>query len=327
MDLTAAYTDDLLEALRRDPDRFALLLRRRWRGEDGPPLDNDRSWCDLLFFVYDETPEDDRGVWAMVLCDLFDEFTTGRLLRLTTEDRLVLLGALELAQAITWSTIEAARIDAVLVGTLRLALSESFPPPRDLLKEDDVFGQPEVDVATALLRLAVPRLEWNNLAEEHWNLALESQDGFSDDVVAWRMWEIARWAVGAGQNAWLAARLDVLDEHLEASGCAPGNLTRLFFLTEFEKGPEVLADLLLHTFRSTDPVSAARRHELADKLDYFGKSRPGIREELWRRKGDQAAPIAGRIPEQIEEFRHAFSEGQPAYIVMVRDNPRTRLAA
>lgn len=309
MDVTAAYRKRLHEALRTDPERFAYLLRERWRGDDGPPLNNDRSWCSRLLYVYETTPEELRPVWSQTLCDLFDGFTTRRLSRLSLEDRLELLGGLELALGMNWPRAEAARLDAFLAGTLRYALSEEFPPPRDLIEEDDFFGQPESDVVAALLRLAARRLAWEQIAEEHWEYALNRTDDFGDVAVAWRLWEIARWAITADAKDWIAKRIDVLDERLEATDTVPGNLTRLFFLTEYDKGPEAVAELILLTLRSIDPPGRNRRLELAEKLDYFGTSHEKIRGELWRRKGDHAEPIPPEeIPKRIEQIRRAWRE-------------------
>ncbi len=309
IDATATYRKRIHEALAADPERFAALLRARWRGDDGPALDSDRSWNSRLFYVYRSTPEELRGLWAGGLCDILEQFTGGRLSRLALEGRLELLGALELAQGIDWPAAEAERVAAFLVGALHYARSPSFPPPRDLWREDGFVGQPENDLVTALLRLAVRRLRHEPVAEALWADSADNPRQLEPAIVAGRLWEIARWAVAAGCHVWLAKRIDVFDEKLEAAGCAPGNLTRLFFVTEVEHGPQTVQALIKAAFEHVDPPTPERRLELARKLDYFGESSREIRARLWQRMGDKARPIPRQDKAAIERICQAWQEG------------------
>ncbi len=280
MDVTATYRERLHDALSDDPERFTTLLRRRWQGKDGPALDQDRSWSSRLFYAYRETPGELRPRWALAVCEVLDDFVPARLLgQLSLAERLELLGALELAQGIYWPSRERERLDAFLTGALRHTCASEDLPPRDLWREDGFLGQPEADVVTALLRLAVRRLVWESVAEQHWRRALDGASELGQAVVAWRLWEIARWAIAASKIRWIAVRIDTLDERLGAADYEPGNLTRLFFLTEMEHGPARVKELILAAFRSVDPETLGERQDLAEKLDYFGKSQREIRDE------------------------------------------------
>ncbi len=245
MDETAVYCKRIRKILESDPEGLESLLRRRWAGDSGPALGDDRTWNAILAYAYGETPDELKSHWPRALITVFDGFITGELLDLGVARRVELLGALDFARAITWPARLEGRLRAHLAGWLELALQPGFPAPRDLWEEDEIFGQPEPDVVAAMLRLACRELSWREAAERHWQQVLESEAGLDPKIVAWRLWEIARWAIAADRMEWLAERLIGFESALEEAEYAPGSLSRLFFLTEVDLGVDAAKQLLV----------------------------------------------------------------------------------
>lgn len=273
----SVYCTEVVEQLRGDLEDFAEHLRRRWAGESGPALGQDRSWSSALLTAYSETPEDLRHRWAKALDCVLGKFSDPALLRsLGLDQRIELLGALELAQAIDWAGEERENLESRAEGWLRFAVRTGELQVRDLWQEDGFLGQPERDVVTSLLRLAAHQLPWRDeLASEHWARWFEAAKSEEPAVpiaaLAWRAWELARWAIEREEHHWLAKRVVDLKELLQAADFAPGNLTRLFFQTEFEHGIKAVSDLIQDLLLGLDdPIDKLARIELLQQLDYFG---------------------------------------------------------
>jgi hypothetical protein len=140
----------------------------------------------VLAHAYRETPEDQRGPWADVTLEILQHFDGEQILALA--DPKGVTGRLH------------------LMGALELAHAREWPGDR-------------------MLRLTVrQRLPWNRSAKGLWKSdALLPELG---RVRAARRWELARWAVSSGKDAWLSGRLWVgsntrespLDNH-----CHPTN--------------------------------------------------------------------------------------------------------
>ncbi len=314
MDETAIYCRRIHKILNTKPEGLESLLRQRWAGESGPALGEDRTWNAVLAYAYRETADELKPHWPRSLIAVFDGFTTGELLDLAVARRVELLGALDFARAIAWPSRLAGRLRAHLAGWLELALQPGSPAPRDLWEEDEIYGQPETDVVAALLRLAARKLGWREVAELHWQQALENEANLAPAVVAWRLWEIARWGIAVDRADWLAERLTSLEPALEESGYAPGNLTRLFFLTEADGGVAAAKDLLvtlLNGLKRVVPIDYRVRKAWADKLDYFGLESPAeASRRLRSMRVDRAEPLPEAETEELRASMRGFYAGK-----------------
>jgi len=303
MDPETAYCRSLLRSLKEEPPQFRERLQRRWEGEEGPALAGARSWSDVLAHGYRETPEDQRGRWVDVTLETLQRFDGKRVLALADPKdltgRLHLMGALELAHALKWPGNKCKRLHGLLDQWLRLAVANTgFPGPLDLYEKHGLLGQPEVDVLCLILRLAVrQRLPWNDSAAGLWKLdALPPELG---RVRAARRWDLARWAVASGKDAWLSGRLVGLVQTLEGARWYPGNLTNFLFVVEREHSRERVCWLIRQLARAEClPNGLADRQALADRLDYFGDSEPTLRDHVKRAVHDHARAIDAAIARQ-----------------------------
>ena len=297
MDPETAYCRSLLRSLTEQPPQFGERLQRRWQGEEGPALGDARSWSDVLAHAYRETPEDQRGPWVDVTVETLQRFDGEQILALAdpkdVTGRLHLMGALELAHALEWPG-DRRQLHGLLNRWLRLASANpDFPRPLDLYEKYGLLGQPEVDVLCLMLRLAVRQwLPWNNSAGGLWKSdAMPPELGAR--VLAARRWELARWAVALGEDAWLSNHLVAFVQSIERAGWYPGNLTNFFFVAEREHGRKRVYRLIEQLARAECFPNGllAKRRELADRLDYFGDSEPALRTLLRRAVYDPVRPV------------------------------------
>lgn len=307
MDPETAYCRSLLRTLKEEPPQFCERLQRRWEGEEGPALAGARSWSDVLADAYRETPEDQRGPWVDVTLEILQHFDGEQIIALADPEeltgRLHLMGALELAHVLEWPGDRRKRLYELLNQWFRLATARpDFPRPLDLYEKHGLLGQPEVDVLCLMLRLAVrQRLSWNDSAEGLWKLEAMPPE-LGDRVLAARRWELARWAVASGEDAWLSNHLVTFVKSLERAGWYPGNLSNFFFVAEREYSRERVRWLIGQLARAECLPNGldAERQVLADRLDYFGDSEPTLRKRLQRAVYD---PVRAVDVEKAREWK------------------------